>query len=135
VTDNMLRVLRAMAAAEEAGEWEDGELVSAGGRQWWLGLDVVAARTVDRLLACRAVSDRSEGAATLRLGLNGTGMAIIAIPVPSPRRSWRRSARAAASMTADGPSNRRTSAESLHEIVDNLPHSGLDALIFVARIQ
>ncbi|WP_327210003.1 hypothetical protein [Rhizobium leguminosarum] len=80
VTDNMLRVLRAMAAAEEAEEWEDGELVSDGDRQWWLGLDVVAARTVDRLLACRAVSDRSEGAATLRLGLNGTGRAIIDDP-------------------------------------------------------
>jgi hypothetical protein len=80
VTDNMLRVLRTMAAAEEAEEWEDGELVSDGGRQWWLGLDIVAPRTVERLLACRAVSDRSEGSKVQRLGLNGTGRAIIDDP-------------------------------------------------------
>lgn len=80
VTDNMLRILRTMAAAEEAGEWEDAELVCDRGREWWLGSEIVAARTVDRLLTCLAISDRSDGGSVRRFGLNGTGKAIIEDP-------------------------------------------------------
>lgn len=80
VTADMLLVLKTMAAAEEAGEWEDAELVSDGGRKWWLGVETVSRRVVERLLQCRAISDRSEERGMYRFALNGTGRAIIDDP-------------------------------------------------------
>jgi hypothetical protein len=81
VTDNMLRVLRTMKAAEDAGDWEEAELVRDGGREWWLGYETVAPRTVERLVTCMAVSDRSDEGKVRRLALNGTGKAILEDPL------------------------------------------------------
>lgn len=80
VTADMLRVLRTMSSAEEAEEWEDAELVSVGGRKWWLGFETVSRRVVERLIQCRAISDRSEERGMQRFGINGTGRAIIEDP-------------------------------------------------------
>lgn len=74
-TENMLLVLGRMISAEASGAFEDAEIICSA-RECWLGETVVAARTVERLLRARAISDVSEGAQTRRYVINGTGRAI-----------------------------------------------------------
>jgi hypothetical protein len=72
-------VLKAMAAALDAEDYDEAELV-VDGRSTWLGYEKVPRRVVIELLEVVAIRDISDGGKLQRYVISGTGRAILEDP-------------------------------------------------------
>lgn len=79
VSPALLRMLRTMADAEDAGNYEDSEAVRDR-FEVWVGDKTFSARTLHKAISLLAVKDVSDGSGVARFVINDIGRAILVNP-------------------------------------------------------
>ena len=79
LTARHLSVLRRLAEAEDAGRYDEAEIVCEG-RSCWIDCDRVPSRILDDLLRFTLLRDVSDGGGLRRYAVNGSGRSAIRRP-------------------------------------------------------